>query len=75
MTEPQLHTYIVTVRETVDVQYKVNVPRELTDYEIRGIENSFQFTPDFLLKRLDFTANIRESEVADVTYIGTQVPE
>jgi hypothetical protein len=68
------YTYVVSVRETVDTQYIVRVPEGLTEEAITNLDNSLG-TMIILGQAQEATLarNLREREIADVTFTGRQL--
>jgi hypothetical protein len=74
MSEYDNYTYVVSVRETVDTQYIVRVPNELSPEAIESMKMS-PLVADFLTQESEsrFSRNVREREVVDVTFTGCQL--
>lgn len=70
------YTYVVSVRETVDTQYIVKVPSELTEEAISNLEHSFS-TLQMLgqAEEARLARNVREREIHDVTFTGRQLKQ
>lgn len=65
------YTYVISVRETVDTQYVVQFPNELTEQAIEGMKLS-PLVADYLTYQNEsrFSRNVREREIVDVHFIG-----
>jgi hypothetical protein len=60
-----IHRYVVTVRETIDVQYILNNPSPLMDEHITG-ESLKAAVMVGQAERIEMTANTREIEIHSI---------
>lgn len=73
------YTYVISVRETVDTQYIVQLPNELPNVAIEKLTDGSggTYLADLLSGMEDarFARNVREREIVDVTFTGESFEE